>query len=227
MKALRQIAFLLGLTAVALAQQVVDRMVAVVNKQVILQSELEDAAHVEFLQRGKPLAQLTGQEMDAVLDRMIDQALVQQQIVDKSALEPTAKEISAQIQDMRARIPEASTDEKWRTTLVAYGLTEDDVERRIADQIRELKFIDLRFRTLAHVDRASVSEYYDKTLVPKLQKEGAAVPPLDQVSEKIQQILTEQRMDDLLSSWLQALRSQAHIEKIKSESDVAIAGAKP
>lgn len=219
--------FVLVLVALgAPAQQVIDRMVAVVNKQVILQSELEDSAHIDFLLQGKPLNQLTAQEMDAVLDRMIDQALVQQQIVDKSVLEPTAVEISSRIQDLRTRVPGGDSEEKWQATLAAYGVTEQDVEAHIASQLRELKFIDLRFRTLARVDRGSISEYYRQTLVPELRKEGATVPPLEQVSEKIQQILTEQRIDDLLNSWLQALRSQAHIEKITVDSDVASAGAK-
>ena len=35
--------------------QVVDRMVAVVNKRVILESELDQAARVEFLLQGKPI----------------------------------------------------------------------------------------------------------------------------------------------------------------------------
>ena len=39
--------------------QVVDRMVAVVNKRVILESELDQATRVEFLLQGKPIERLT------------------------------------------------------------------------------------------------------------------------------------------------------------------------
>ena len=38
--------------------QVVDRMVAVVNKHVILESELDQATRVEFLLQAKPIEQL-------------------------------------------------------------------------------------------------------------------------------------------------------------------------
>src|SRR5215813_15636926 len=69
--------------------EVVDRMVAVVNRHVILQSELEQAAHVEFLLQGRGLDQLTSGEMQAVLDRMIDQALIEQQIGEALLLDPT------------------------------------------------------------------------------------------------------------------------------------------
>jgi parvulin-like peptidyl-prolyl isomerase len=226
LRGMAKLVFML-LPVAAFPQQVVDRIVAVVNKQVILQSQLEDAAHAEFLLQGKPMDELTAQQMDAVLDRMIDQALLQQQIVSGPSIEPTAVEISAQIQDFRSRIPGTPADGKWQALLDAYGLTEHDIEMHVASQLRVLKFVDLRFRALARIDRAAISEYYQKKLVPQLQQQGAPVPPLDQVSEKIRQVLTEESINDSLSSWLQALRSQAHIEKITPASRAADSGAEP
>lgn len=217
---------LLLVTVPVFSQEVVDQMVAVVNKQVILQSELEETTHIEFLLQGKPLSALTGPEMDAVLDRLIDQGLVQQQIVDNSVLEPAADEVATQIRDVRAKIPGAAEDEKWLAMLAAYGVNEQDVALHITAQLRILKFIDLRFRTLARADRASVANYYNQKLIPELQKQGAAVPPLSQVSDRIEEILTQQRINELLNSWLQALRSQAYIEKMNMASQAAI-GAKP
>jgi hypothetical protein len=228
MRAFAQFVLMLLVTAPAYPQEVVDRIVAVVNKQVILQSQLQDAARTEFLLQGKGLDELTGQAMDAVLDRMIDQALLQQQIVDGSVIEPTTGEISAQIQNYRSHIPGAPADGKWQALLQAYGLTQHDVEMHVASQLRVLKLVDLRFRTLARVDRASISEYYEQKLVPQLREQGASIPPLDQVSEKIRQVLTEQSINESLSSWLQALRSQAHIEKMPADSSAGgVAGAEP
>jgi peptidyl-prolyl cis-trans isomerase SurA len=81
---------------------------------------------------------------------------------------------------------------------------------------------------VARVDRASISQYYNQTLLPQLRQQGAPPPPLSEVSDKIQQVLTEQRINELLNSWLEALRSQAQIEKMPespADSQVA-AGAK-
>ena len=48
--------FVIVLLLAGIAQaQVVDRMVAVVNKHVILESELDQATRVEFLEQGKPI----------------------------------------------------------------------------------------------------------------------------------------------------------------------------
>ena len=204
--------------------QVVDRMVAVVNRQVILQSELEQTAHVEFLLQGKPLDELTPAEMQAVLDRMIDQALLQQQIVNTAMMDPAPEEISSHLREARAQIPGAATDDQWRGLLKTYGVTQQDVENQIAAQLRILEFVDLRFRTLARVDRAAISSYYTEKLLPELRKQGAPEPPLEQVSGKIEKILTEQRIDELLSSWLQTLRSQARIQKLNADRPMAGAG---
>jgi len=198
----------------AQSAETVDRMVAVVNRQVILQSELEQAAHVEFLLGGKALSDLTPNELQSVLDRLIDQALLQQQIVDSMMLNPTADEIAARLAEVRTQIPGASADGKWKQMLAAYGVTQQDVEMQISAQLRILRFVDLRFRTLAHVDNASISNYYQEKLLPELRKQGAPEPPLPQVSGKIESILTEQRIDEMLTSWLQTLRSQAHIRKM-------------
>ena len=198
--------------------QVVDRMVAVVNRQVILQSELEQTAHVEFMLQGKPLDELTAAEMQAVLDRMIDQSLLQQQIVNAAVMDPAPEEISSHLREARAQLPGAATDDQWRGLLNTYGVTQQDVENQIAAQLRILRLIDLRFRTLARVDRAAISNYYTDKLLPELRKQGAPEPPLEQVSGKIEKILTEQRIDELLSSWLQTLRSQARIQKLNADA---------
>lgn len=225
MKSVANLVLVLALLASCPAQ-VVDRMVAVVNKQVILQSELEEAEHIDFLLQGKPLDQLTREEMEAGLERFIDQALLQQQIVDGSLVEPGEEEIASHIRDLRSQILGAAEAQKWQAMLAAYALTEQDLQIHIASQLRILKFVDLRFRAMARADRATIQNYYNQTLLPELRKQGAAEPPLSQVSDKIQQILTEQRTNELLSSWLQALRSQAQIEKMAPDSQLS-AGAKP
>jgi peptidyl-prolyl cis-trans isomerase SurA len=225
MRIVAQFALLLAVLACA-SGQVVDRMVAVVNKQVILQSELEEAERIDFLLQGKPLDEFTSSEMEAALDRFIDQALLRQQIVDGSLVEPVAEEIATRIRDLRSQIPGGAEEQTWKAMLDAYAVTEQDLQMHIASELRILKFVDMRFRTLARVDRGTILNYYNQTLLPGLRKQGAPEPPLSQVSDKIQQILTEQRINELLNSWLQALRSQAQIEKITSDAQLA-AGAKP
>jgi len=208
------------------AAEVVDRMVAVVNKQVILQSQLEQTAHVEFLLQGKPLEKLTAEDMQTVLNQLIDRALLEQQIRSNGMLDPSLDEVAIRLREARAQIPGVDSDDRWKALLITYGVSETDVEPQIISQLRVLRFIDLRFRALAHADRTAVAAYYQEKFLPELRKQGTPEPPLGEVSGKIEKILVEQRINDLLTSWLQALRSQAHIQKITLEPSLA-AGATP
>src|SRR5215469_16582166 len=172
MKALLHFALLLLSLAACCAAEVVDRIVAVVNRQVILQSQLEQAARVEFLLQGRSLDQLNQAEMQAVLDRMIDQDLLEQQIANTPLLDPTREELAARLHEVRDQIPGAGDDAAWRRMLGNYGVTEEDIQKQLATQLRILRFIDLRFRNLAHVDRASINNYYTDKLLPELRKQG-------------------------------------------------------
>jgi hypothetical protein len=79
--------FVLVLLLAAFGQaQIVDRMVAVVNKHVILESELDQAARVEFLLQGKPIEKLAQADRVAVLERLIDRSLLDQQSINLQAV---------------------------------------------------------------------------------------------------------------------------------------------
>jgi peptidyl-prolyl cis-trans isomerase SurA len=217
---------LLWLAASAHAQ-VVDRMVAVVNKQVILESELDQAARVEFLLQAKPIDQLAQTDRIAALERLIDRSLLEQQIVDPAMLDPSAEDLAAKIKEIREGLPGAAIDERWKAILGRYGLTQQDVEDQLISQFRILRFIDLRFRGLVHVDKDAITAYYQDRFLPEVRKRNVAEPKLSEVSDKIEQILAEQSIDGLLNNWLKTLRAQAHIERMLPGAATPNAGTTP
>ena len=207
--------FVMALLLAGIAQaQVVDRMVAVVNRHVILESEVDQATRVEFLLQAKPIDRLTYAERNAVLERLIDRSLLDQQIVNPAMLDPTPEELKAKVEEVRQGIPGASANESWKTILAGYGLVQQDVEEQLTSQFRILRFIDLRFRGLVRVDKEAIAAYYQDRFLPEVRKRNASEPKLAEVSDKIEQILAEQRIDELLSNWLKTLRAQAHIERM-------------
>src|SRR6476661_8661990 len=202
------------LLAGSVQAQVVDRMVAVVNKHVILESELDQATRVEFLLQAKPIEQLAQTDRLATLERLIDRSLLEQQIVDPAMLNPGPEDLAEKIKELREGLPGAGNDETWKTILAGYGLTQQDVEEQLTSQVRILRFIDLRFRGLVRVDKEAIASYYQDRFLPEVRKRNASEPKLEEVSDKIEQILAEQRIDELLSNWLKTLRAQAHIERM-------------
>jgi parvulin-like peptidyl-prolyl isomerase len=223
-----RIHFVIVLLLAGLGQaQVVDRMVAVVNKQVILESELDQATRVELLLQSKPIERLTQADRMAVLERLIDRSLLDQQIVNPAMLDPAPEELAAKMKEVRESMPGAVSDAGWNGILAGYGLTQEDVKEQLTSQIRILRFIDLRFRGLVRVEKDAIATYYQDRFLPEVRKRHAAEPKLSEVSDKIEQILVEQRIDELLSNWLKTLRAQAHIERMISSVLPASAGAAP
>ena len=117
------------------------------------------------------------------------------------------------MRSLRQGIPGASGTDGGKTILAGYGLIQQDMEEQLASQFRILRFIDLRFRGLVRVDKEAIAAYYQDRFLPEVRKRNASEPKLAEVSGKIEQILAEQRIDDLLTNWLKTLRAQAHIER--------------
>lgn len=208
------------------AGQVVDRMVAVVNRHVVLQSELEQEVRIDIMLRGLPLEQANSAEMDAMLERLIDQSLLQQQIMNTAMIEPGPEELKEGLSNLRSQLPGVREEEAWQKMLAAYGVTERDVEAHIASQLRLLRFIDLRFRSVTRIDRGAVNTFYQEQYLPERRRQGLPDVPLDEVSRQIEKLLSDQRVNDLLNTWLSTLRAQSSIQKLATVSGLS-AGGRP
>jgi len=194
----------------------VDRVVAVVNRQVILESDLEDEIQLSVLDPGT-----NGQEKMTereALDRLISRALIQQQIrqEDLPAAEPNPKDIAARIQEIRTELPacvraDCRSDEGWRTFLARHDLSPARVARYLHNRMEILSFIEMRFRQGIRITPEEIEQYYRQTLLPQYPA-GQTAPPLEEVSSRIEEILLQQKVNGMFDSWLANLRSQGQIE---------------
>lgn len=204
-----------------------DSVVAVVNRQVILLSDIEDDIQMSALD---PSAHGTLTRQHA-LEELISRALIQQQIrrEDLPAIMPTAAEISARLEEIRRQSPacvraNCSTAEGWRAFLAAHHLTQYRVESYLRNRMEILRFIEERFRQGIQIAPEQIEAYYRDTLTPQYPP-GASVPPLNQVSSRIQEILLEQQVNDLFDSWLDNLRSEGDVEILDPALETADAPA--
>lgn len=200
------------MAATAHAGEVIDRLVASVDNVPILQSDWEIGVAFEALEAGKPLAAFGPEERRAVLERMVDQQLLRAQMGDETIAAADEPEIEKAIAQLRSQYPQCKTDQQWREMLSAYGLDEKEVHEKVARQLQVLRFVNLRLRPDGGVTRADVEAYYTNTLVPEVEKRGATADKLTDVYPKIVEILRQQKIDALLSSWLKDLRAQSDIQ---------------
>jgi peptidyl-prolyl cis-trans isomerase SurA len=195
----------------ATAGQVIDRIVATVNGQIILQSDWDDALRYEALLSATSINEFSAEERRAVLDRLIDQELLGEQM--KSALfkHATEEEAAAQVTQTRQLYPEASTDDGWKAVLGRFGLTEKALLTHVQQQIDLMRLVDAHLRPTVQIDSKSIEAYYREKFIPQLKQSGSGDVPLEEVSGKIRELLTEERVSELMVSWLQSLRSESKV----------------
>jgi len=201
----------------AFAQATIDRVVAVVNKRVITQSEWDEQERFEALVNGR--APEAVEFSAASLERLVDQVLMREQI-EYVRYEPmTTEQVDAQVAALRQQIPGAQDNTQWLTMLAKYGLTEGEFRGRVAAQVEVMRFVDMRFRPSVHVENEQVENYYNKTLVPELVQAGArqaSLPALKDVETKIRGILAEEKLNEMLRLWLNGLRSQGRVKRMNN-----------
>ncbi|HUQ49284.1 MAG TPA: hypothetical protein VM056_01085 [Terriglobales bacterium] len=203
----------------AYAQVTIDRVVAIVNKQVITQSDWDEQERFEALVNGRPPEALD--YSIASLDRLIDQVLMREQIDYVRFARITPEQVTAQVLSFRKQIPSAEDDQQWMNILRSYALTPDEFERRVGIQMDVLHFIDMRFRPNVRVESEQIENYYRQSLVPQMMKAGTsaeALPPLKEVEARIRSILSEQRLNEMLHMWLASLRTQGRVKKLVQDA---------
>jgi peptidyl-prolyl cis-trans isomerase SurA len=191
--------------------QVIDRIIATVNGHVILQSDWDEALCYEALLTNRTLAQFTDDDRRAVLDRLIDQELLREQMKSADFPHATDAEVAARVADARKQYPQATSGDAWQALLAEYHLAERDLLAHVRQQIDVMRLVDARLRPAVEIDSKSIEEYYRDQFVPKLKQSGASEVPLAEVSAKIRELLTEQKVSELLVSWLQTLRSEGQV----------------
>jgi len=223
MKRLIQIATiaLLLLPAAALAGEIIDGVVATVNRQPILQSEWDDATRFEAFMQQKPIAAITDQDRVKALQRLIDRRLLQEQMNNASYLAPSREQLKADLVKLREQIPAAKDEKGWQAAIACYGLTERQIEDHLRAETQTMNFIDVRLRPSVHVQPEEVEAYYRTQLLPDMEKAGVKVVTLQEVEPRIRELLVQQHMDQLLEAWLHNLREQTPVH-----STVAIPAAR-
>jgi hypothetical protein len=195
---------------------VLDRVVAVVNNQAILASDVDDEVRLAVLDPGG-----VGQGVltpKLALEKLISRALIQQQIrqEDAQAAEPTQAEVDARLAEIRREVPacihfNCASEQRWTAFLAAHGLTPQRVESYLRYRVQILRFIEQHFREGIRIAPEEIQTYYRETLLPQYEP-GETIPPLDKVAPRIEEILLERQVNVLFDDWLRNLRKQGDVE---------------
>ncbi len=198
--------------------EIVDRIAATVNGELILQSDVEEE---ERFTRLSPYGDAEGQASNAqALTRLIDRTLILQQLASFPQTLVTDAEVSKEEADLRKDLPACAhtdcvSDKGWQNLMASDGFTEEELRDRLRQRAQVVRFIEQRFRSAVRITDKQISDFYTNTMLPQYAKQKAAAPPLDTVHDRIQEVLLQQQVSTMLDEWLKTLRDSGRVRIMK------------
>ena len=194
-----------------------DRVVAVVNEDLILESDLDDETRMVAFQ---PLGEQMLVTREELIERLIDRALILQQIRMQPHAAISDAEVDAELNVLRKNIPECvrydcATDAGWEKFVAAQGFTVEELRERWRQRMEVLRFVEARFRMGIRISQEEMDAYYKTTLVPAYAVEKVTPPAEATIADRIQEILLQQQVNKLLDDWLTSLRAQGSVRMVK------------
>lgn len=191
-----------------------DRVVAVVNGDLILESDVDEERRLEAFQPFHDSR--SGFQRDKAIERLIDRRLIFQQAKLLPEDEISDKAVNEQLAVLRKDIPackeyHCETDAGWQKFVADQGFTLAELTHIWRERMGVLRFIEVRFRMGIHISEDDIQTYYEKTLVPQYERQEATPPKLETISDRIQEILLQQQVGVLLDDWLKSLRAQGTV----------------
>ena len=197
---------LLLLLAFPAAAVTIDRIAAVVDRQVLTVSEVSQLVTIRFFAR---TAQNEDDYRREVLDALIAQALRFRDVERFGAQDIPADTIEARLVEIQRRFP---NEAEFNAALTRAELTPDEVRALIKRQLQVEAYIGERFAPLVFVSNEDITDYYRGPWTTQRRERGLPVPPLDTVREEIRTAVRSSRLQEEVGRWTTQLRARANVD---------------
>jgi peptidyl-prolyl cis-trans isomerase SurA len=194
-----------------------DHVVALINGDVLLESDVDEELHFAALE---PFQANTGDDTrQSAMSRLINRDLIVQQMKEQQQVSVNISDadVEKSLAELRGHLPacaryDCTTTNGWNSFLAENDLTNQEVEEHWKQRLAILQFIDQRFRSGIRISHESIDDYYAKSVVPAFEKQHEHAPPLNDVSARIQEVLLQQQVNGLLRDWLRSLRDEGSVQ---------------
>jgi len=183
---------------------VVDRIVAIVNDEVIT---LTDINIVKTFGLYEDLEEGSDEDVQSlVLDHLISQKLIirltsERMVVEEEELESALSEI---IQSM-----EPGETER---TLIRFGMDWDDLKGYLREKLLYQKIIAQRFDRGIIVRLEEIENYYEQIYVPRQRTKGLEPQPLIEMLDQIEREIKQTKVRTQVQEWIKNVRREADIQ---------------
>ena len=187
------------LAAATVSAELVDRVVAAVNNDVITRSELRQVMAFNAALGGKG----NGRRVEAeTVQGIINRRLLLQEAYRLKVGDVSEQEIAAELDRLRQRL---GTEAAFREFLDRTDLTEEQLARLLGERLLVERFVEKKIGLFARVNRDDVEAYFHEHAG---EFKGMR---FSEVQKQIMAYLSEQKVNQQLDQYVEDLRSRAFI----------------
>lgn len=192
-----------GGSAAPQSARVVDRIVARIEDDIILQSQVRELGAFQELVDGH------AESDDKLLNELIEQWVVETEATASHFPQPAQSEVDRELARLKEQF---ASPEKYASRLNELGLSAGQAREMLSRQIYVERYVDYKFRPSVQIEPAAIDTYYQKELVPELAKKNQPAPGRTAVEEQIREVLIQRGISDLTAKWLDDTKSRLKIE---------------
>ena len=190
------------------AQDVIDRIVARVETDIILLSDVRQLNRYQVFLDGK------AQSDEDILNRLIDQWIVRSEAGVARFPQPSDEDVNRSIERLKRSF---SSPEEFQLRQKNSGLTEDDIRRFVRAQLYLSNYLDSRFRPAIQIDEKAIEEFYKNRVVPRSESRKQTPPTLENARDFIQEALVQRAINEQADRWLKESRTRVRVEIMLDE----------
>ena len=189
-------------------QTVVDRIVARVENDVILLSDVQELGEYQQVVDGK------SENESVILDRLIDQWIFRSEAQLSRFPEPSEAEIDRELSRL---VKSFSSPAEFEARKEKSGLNDAEVRKIAAAELYLSNYLDSRFRPSAQIDEKAIQDFYQNAVIPRAKARGQEPPTLDASRDIIQEALVQSDINQQADRWLKESRARLHVQKFADE----------
>ena len=194
----------------AAQSEVTDRLLVLVNRDVITESDVNWAL---ALDPELPTLDLNAENRRAMLERLIDQRLLLQEAEKLPRNEPTEEEITEHIN--KELIASFGGNAKFLERMKKVGLEQAMLREIVRRRLEILKYVDFRFRSFIFIKPEEIEQYYRDVETPQAARKGLGAPELNEkLRAEIESKLINTRVNSELDRFFDETRAQAQITRL-------------
>ncbi len=188
---------------------VLDRIAAVVGDDLILESEVRKLAGVGYLPR--EAGETEAAYRDRVLASRVVEVLRDRQLRKTGGIEPKREEVEARVALLEARVVK-ERGEPLDAILARAGATRDDLYAFVKRGMALESFVRERLSPAIKTTDAELRAYYDGPFREEAAAKGlSTLPPFEDVSEQIRDLVRERKLNAEIERWTEQLRAETRV----------------